>query len=48
MALAVACLAAQGPCALEDPACVAASYPRFYADLQSLGARVGTQLEAEA
>jgi 5-enolpyruvylshikimate-3-phosphate synthase len=36
MALAVAALAADGPAALDDDACVAISYPDFFAALAKL------------
>ncbi len=40
MAFAVAGLRAAGGVALDDPACVAVSYPEFFAELRRLGARV--------
>ncbi|MBP7127284.1 3-phosphoshikimate 1-carboxyvinyltransferase, partial [Myxococcota bacterium] len=39
MAAAVLGIAASGPVLLDDPGCVAMSYPGFFADLSSLGVR---------
>lgn len=39
MAAAVLGIAASGPVLLDDPGCVAKSYPGFFADLSSLGVR---------
>jgi 5-enolpyruvylshikimate-3-phosphate synthase len=40
MAFAIAGLAAEGGVEIADPACVGVSFPRFFATLAAVGARV--------